>query len=80
MDSVRRRQPGISKTKLFKLTRRRIKRRPPIRMEEAIPYFARVGKTKLGDLAGKWKMTNRDTEEILKGLKRFWSRWKYPRE
>jgi hypothetical protein len=75
MDSARRRKPGISKTKLVKLTRRRVERRPPIWMEDAIPYFAKDGKPKLSDLAGKWKMTNRDTEEVLKGLKRFWSRW-----
>jgi len=45
-------------------------------MEEATPYFADAGKPKLSDLALKWKMTNRDTQEVLKGLKRFWSRWK----
>gem|GEM_PF-6431220 len=78
MDSVRRRQPGVSEAKVLKLTRRRIERRPPLRMEEAIPYFASVGKPTLSDLAGKWKMTSRDTEEMLKGLKRFWSRWKKP--
>ena len=76
MDSIRDRHPGISKTKLFQLTRRRIRRRPPVRMEEATPYFEEVGKPKFSDLARKWKMTNRDTEEILKDLKRFWSRWK----
>ncbi len=78
MNSIRKRHPGISKRKLFQLTRRRIERRPPIRMEEAVPYFADVGKPQLSGLAGKWKMTNRDTEEVLKGLKRFWSRWKHP--
>jgi len=45
-------------------------------MDEAIPFFAETGRPKLGDLAGRWKMTNRDTEELLKGFKRFWSRWK----
>jgi hypothetical protein len=75
MDSIRDRHPGISKTKLFQLTRRRIRRRPPVRMEEATPYFAEVERPKLSDLARTWKMTNRDTEEVLKGLKRFWSRW-----
>ena len=76
MDSIRDRHPGISDTKLFQLTRRRIRRRPPVRMDEATPYFADIGEPKLSDLARKWKMTNRDTEEVLKGLKRFWSRWK----
>jgi len=75
MDSIRKRHPGISKTKLFELTRRRIQRRPPIWMEEAVPYFAEVARPKLSELAHTWKMTNRDTEEVLKGLKRFWSRW-----
>jgi hypothetical protein len=72
MDSVRKRHPGISQKKLFQLTRRRLQRRPPIQMEEAVPFFAESGGPKLSDLAGRWKMTNRDTEEILKGLKRFW--------
>jgi len=42
---------------------------------EAVPFFAETGRPKLRDLAGRWKMTSKDTEEILKGLKRFWSRW-----
>jgi hypothetical protein len=75
MDSVRNRHPGISKTKLFELTRRRIQRRPPIWMKEAVPYLAEVARPKLSDLAHTWKMTNRDTEAVLKGLKRLWSRW-----
>ena len=78
MDSIRKRHPGISKKKLFQLTRRRVQRRPPIRMEEAVPFFAEVGRPKLSDLAGRWKMTNRDTEEVLKGLKRFWERSQKP--
>jgi hypothetical protein len=75
MDSIRKRHPGISKKKLFQLTRRRLQRRPPIWMQEAVPFFAETGRPKLSDLAGRWKMTNRDTGEVLKGLKRFWSRW-----
>ena len=80
MDSVRDRHPGISNTKLLELTRRRIQKRPPIWIDEAVPYFSEAPRPKLSDLAGKWKMTNRDTEEMLKGLKGFWSRWKYARE
>src|SRR2546428_13269583 len=75
MHSIRKRHPCISKKKLFQLTRRRLQRRPPIRMEEAVPFFAETDRPKLSDLAGRWKMTSKDTEEILKGLKRFWSRW-----
>ena|SRR2546428_3515184 len=75
MDSVRKRHPGIPKKKLFQLTRRRLQRRPPIWMEEAVPFFRETGRPKLSDLAGRWKMTSKDTEEVLKGLKRFWSRW-----
>jgi len=74
MDSVRKRHPGISKKKLFQLTRRRLQKRPPIRMEEAVPFFAETERPKLRDLAGRWKMSNQDTEEVLKSLKRFWSR------
>src|SRR6266516_5132596 len=58
MDSIRKRHPGISKKKLFQLTRRRLQKRPPIRMEEAVP-FAEAGRPKLIDLIGRWKMTNR---------------------
>jgi hypothetical protein len=75
MDSIRGRHPGISKPKLFQLTRRRIQRRPPIWMEDVVPYSAEPEKSRLSDLARKWKMTNRDAEEMLKGLKRFWARW-----
>jgi hypothetical protein len=75
MDSIRKRHPGISKKKLFQLTRRRLQGRPPIWIQEAVPFFAKTGRPKLSDLAGRWKMTNRDTEEVLRGLKRFWSRW-----
>jgi hypothetical protein len=75
MDSIQKRHRGISKKKLFQLARRRLQRRPPIWMQEAVPFFAETGRPKLSDLAGRWKMTNRDTEEVLKGLKRFWSRW-----
>jgi hypothetical protein len=80
MNSVRKHHPGISKKKLYQLTRRRIHQRPPIWMDDMVPYFAEAGRPKLRDLAGKWKMRNGETEEILKGLKRFWSRWKYPKE
>src|SRR2546425_10925674 len=75
MDSVRDRHPGISQKKLFQLTRRRLQRRPPIWMEDAVPFFAETERCKLRDLAGRWKMTNQDTEEVLKGPKRFWSQW-----
>ncbi len=75
MDSIRKRHPGISKKKLFQLTRRRIQKLPPIWMKDAVPYFTDAERPKLSDLAGRWKMTNRDAEEVLKGLKRFWSRW-----
>lgn len=72
MDSIRKRHPDISKKKLFQPTRRRLQRRPPIRMEDAVSFLAETDRPKLSDLAGRWKMTNRDTEEVLRGLKRFW--------
>src|SRR5712691_10229108 len=57
MDSIRKRHPGISKKKLFQLTRRRVQRRPPIQMEEAVPFFAETDTPKLSDLARTWKMS-----------------------
>jgi|SRR5712664_1138058 len=76
MNSIQDRHPGISRPELFKLTRRRLQKRPRVWMNDAVPYFAEGAKPKLSDLAHTWKMSNRDTEEVLKGLKRFWSRWK----
>src|SRR5467141_8744 len=55
IDSIRKRHPGISKKKLFQLTKRRLQRRPPIRMEEAVPFFAETERPKLRALAGRWK-------------------------
>jgi hypothetical protein len=78
MDSIRDRHQGISKRKLFELTRKRIQRRPPIWIDDAFPYFSEPGRPKLIDLARKWKMTYRDAREMLKGLKGLWSRWKHP--
>jgi hypothetical protein len=39
-----------------------------------------VKRVKLSDFAGSWKMTDGEVEDFVKGLRRFWSRWKYPRE
>jgi len=79
MDSVVDRHPCISEAKLFQLTRRRIQRRPPIWIDEAARDFSMAEGPKIHDLARRSKMTSRDTEEMLKGLKRFWSRWKRSR-
>jgi hypothetical protein len=39
-----------------------------------------VKRALLSDFAGSWKMTNDEVEDFVRGLRRFWSRWKYPRE
>jgi hypothetical protein len=39
-----------------------------------------VKRVRLSDFAGSWKMTDGEVEDLVEGLRRFWSRWKYPRE
>lgn len=52
----------------------------PVPLEEVLARLLEARRLKLGDLAGAWKMSDREAEEILRGLKGFWSNWKYPRE
>ena len=52
----------------------------PVSMEDVLARLLEARRLKLGDFAGAWKMSDRESEEILKGLKGFWSHWKYPRE
>ena len=40
----------------------------------------RYGLLRLSDFAGACKMSDEEVEDMMKGLKEFWSRWKHPRE
>lgn len=46
----------------------------PVSLDKAISHLFQ--KKKLSDLAGSWKMSNREAEDFLKNIKRGWSSWK----
>ena len=52
----------------------------PVSMEDVLAQLLKSRRLKPSDFAGAWKITDREVEDIMKGLRGFWSRWKYPRE
>ncbi|MBI3051448.1 hypothetical protein HYY74_03245 [Candidatus Woesearchaeota archaeon] len=46
----------------------------PVSINEAISFLYRKGK--LSDVAGTWKMTDREAEGFMADLQRGWERWK----
>ncbi len=46
----------------------------PVSIDKALTFL--VHQTKLSDLAGSWKMSDKETEEFLKTVRTGWSRWK----
>jgi predicted CopG family antitoxin len=52
----------------------RVKLHKPVSINEAISFLYK--KRKLSDLAGAWKMDDKEAEELTKNLKKGWSRWK----
>jgi len=46
----------------------------PVSIDKALTFLFR--KSKLSDLAGAWKMSDKETEEMMKTLRRGWSDWK----
>ena len=45
----------------------------PVSINEAITYLHRRGE--LSDIAGTWKMSDKETEELFKNLRKGWKRW-----
>jgi len=58
----------------------RAERGHPVSMEEVLEHLLKSTRLKLSDFAGAWKMSDEEVEDFMKGLKGFWSRWKYPRD
>ena len=52
----------------------------PVSMEEVLAQLLKSRRMKPSDFAGAWKITDKEVENIMKGLRGFWSRWNYPRE
>jgi len=46
----------------------------PVSVDKALTFL--LNKSKLSDLAGSWKMTDREADEMMKGLRKGWSSWK----
>jgi len=38
----------------------------------------KMEKKKLSDLAGKWKMSDKEAKEFMKNAKKGWKKWKIP--
>ena len=52
----------------------------PVSLDEALTTFKmkKTSKSKLSDLAGSWKMSDKEADEIKKAIKKGWSSWKIP--
>lgn len=54
----------------------RLKR--PVSLDEAVEYLMKGKELRVSDFAGGWSMGDDEEEEILEGLRRVWSGWKFP--
>lgn len=55
----------------------RSKEKRPVSMNEALAKVLKEKKKKnIMDFAGSWKMSDKEAEEMKKGLKKAWPRWK----
>ncbi len=52
----------------------------PVSMEEILEHLLKSQKMRVSDFAGSWRMSDEELEEVMRSLRGFWSRWKYPRE
>lgn len=52
----------------------------PVSMDDVLEHLLKSRGLRLSDFAGAWKMSDEELDNFTKGLKGFWSRWKYPRE
>ena len=57
-----------------------LKLKRPVSIEEAIKQLTKRRKkgTKISDLAGSWKMSDREAEEIKATIDKAWKNWKMP--
>ncbi len=52
----------------------------PVSMDDVLGHLLKTGELKLSDFQGAWKMSDKEAEDLVKGLRKHWSRWKYPGE
>lgn len=52
----------------------REKLQKPVSINDAISFLHR--RRKISDLAGAWKMSSKEAEELIEGLKEGWKKWK----
>ncbi len=52
----------------------------PVSMEEVLEDLLKARKLKPSDFAGAWNLSDKEADDMARGLRKFWSRWKYPRE
>lgn len=57
-----------------------LKLKRPVSLEEAIKQLTKRRKkgTKISDLAGSWKISDKETEEIKSAIDEAWKNWKIP--
>lgn len=57
-----------------------LKLKRPVSLEEAIKQLTKLRKkgTKISDLAGSWKISDKETEEIKSAIDEAWKNWKIP--
>ncbi len=57
-----------------------LKLKRPVSIEEAIKQLTRRRRkgVKISDLAGSWKMSDREAEEIKASIDEAWKKWKIP--
>lgn len=55
-----------------------VKLKRPVSIDEAIKHLTRRRRrgVKISDLAGSWKMTAREAEEIETAINQAWKKWK----
>jgi len=57
-----------------------VKLKRPVSLDEAMEHLLKERKLEASDFAGAWSMSDEEEAEILKRLRRGWSRWKFPKE
>ncbi len=50
----------------------------PVSMDDVLEHLLKTGGLKASDFQGAWKMSDAEAEDLVKSLRKHWSRWKYP--
>ncbi len=52
----------------------------PFSIEEVLEHLLKARKLKPSDFAGAWNLSDKEANDMARRIRKFWSRWKYPRE